>query len=67
MGGHPRLLLFPALFPALLFLVSLAGVLPAQPLMDRVLTMLGRVAPEDVVAIARQQFAQITGRPVSAS
>jgi membrane protein len=54
---------FLALFPALLFLVSLAGVLPAQPLMDRVLTMLGRVAPEDVVAIARQQFAQITGRP----
>jgi membrane protein len=54
---------FLALFPTLLFLVSLAGVLPAQPLIDRALTMLGRVAPADVVAIARQQFVQITGRP----
>ena len=54
---------FLALFPALLFVVSLASVLPVQPLIDRIAAILGHVAPEDVVAIARQQFVQITDRP----
>ena len=54
---------FLALFPALLFVVSLAGVLPVGPVLDRVVAMLSRVAPGDVVAIARQQFVQIARQP----
>src|SRR5438045_9619774 len=54
---------FLALFPALLFGVSLAGVLPVDHLIDRIVTMLSRVAPGDVVAIARQQFVQIARQP----
>src|SRR5438046_2930212 len=54
---------FLALFPALLFGVSLAGVLPVNHLIDRIVTMLSRVAPGDVVAIARQQFVQIARQP----
>jgi len=54
---------FLALFPALLFVVSLAGMLPVQDLIDRIVTMLSRVAPGDVVAIARQQFMQIARQP----
>jgi membrane protein len=54
---------FLALFPALLFIVSLAGVLPVQHLLDRMVITLSRVAPGDVVAIAEEQLAQITSRP----
>jgi membrane protein len=54
---------FLALFPALLFVVSLASVLPVQDLIDRIVTILSRVAPGDVVTIARQQFVQITRQP----
>jgi membrane protein len=54
---------FLALFPALLFVVSLAGVLPVEHLLDRMVGILSRVAPGDVVAIARQQFAQIAQEP----
>jgi len=54
---------FLALFPALLFVVSLASLLPVQHMIDRIVTMLSRVAPGDVVAIARQQFVQITRQP----
>jgi membrane protein len=54
---------FLALFPALLFVVSLASVLPVQDLLDRIVTILSRVAPGDVVTIARQQFVQITRQP----
>ena len=43
---------FLALFPALLFVVSLAGMFPVQHMIDRLVTMLSRVAPGDVVAIA---------------
>lgn len=50
---------FLALFPALLFVVSLAGVLPVERLLDRIVTMVSRVAPGDVVRIAQQQFVQI--------
>jgi membrane protein len=51
---------FLALFPTLLFVVSLASFLPVQPLIDRILEMLVRFAPRDVVAIARNQLVQIT-------
>jgi membrane protein len=54
---------FLALFPALLFVVSLASVLPVQHLIDRIVAMLSRVAPGDVVAIAQRQFVQITRQP----
>jgi membrane protein len=54
---------FLALFPALLFVVSLASLLPVQHMIDRIVTMLSRVAPGNVVAIARQQFVQITRQP----
>jgi membrane protein len=56
---------FLALFPALLFAVSLASVLPIQHMIDRIVTILSRIAPGDVVAIARQQFVQITRQPHS--
>ena len=51
---------FLALFPALLFVVSLASFLPVQALIDKVLDMFVRFAPGDVAAIARDQFVQIT-------
>lgn len=54
---------FLALFPALLFLVSLAGVLPVDDLLTRIVTILSRVAPGDVVTIARRQFLQIARAP----
>jgi membrane protein len=54
---------FLALFPALLFVVSLAGVLPVDHLLDRIVRMLSRFAPGDVVGIARQQFVQIARQP----
>jgi membrane protein len=54
---------FLALFPALLFVVSLAGVLPVEHLIDRVVAMLSRIAPGDVVAIARRQFTEIARAP----
>jgi membrane protein len=51
---------FLALFPALLFVVSLASFLPVQPLIDRFLNVFVRFAPGDVVAIAHNQLVQIT-------
>lgn len=54
---------FLSLFPALLFVVSLASVLPVEHLLDRIVAMLSRVAPGDVVGIARQQFVQIARQP----
>jgi membrane protein len=54
---------FLALFPALLFVVSVASFLPIQHLIDQVVDLVGRVAPGDVVAIAREQLLQITGKP----
>ena len=40
---------FLALFPALLFLISLATFFPVANLMDEVVRALGRVAPPDVL------------------
>jgi membrane protein len=54
---------FLALFPGLLFVVSLASLLPVQHMLDRIVTILSRVAPGNVVAIAQQQLIQITARP----
>jgi len=54
---------FLALFPALLFVVSVAGFLPIQHLVDRVVDLVGRFAPGDVVTIARDQLLQITDKP----
>jgi membrane protein len=54
---------FLALFPALLFVVSVAGFLPIQHLIDEVVDLVGRFAPGDVVTIAREQLLQITDKP----
>jgi membrane protein len=54
---------FLALFPALLFVVSMASFLPIQQLVDQVVEMVSRIAPGDVVAIAREQLLQITDKP----
>src|SRR3984957_12180755 len=54
---------FLALFPALLFVVSVASFLPIQHLVDQIVDLVGRFAPGDVVAIARDQLLQITDRP----
>lgn len=51
---------FLALFPALLFVVSLASFLPVQTLIDQILDTFVRFAPGDVAAIARDQLVQIT-------
>jgi membrane protein len=52
---------FLALFPALLFLIALAGFLPAGDLVARVVTMLQNAAPPEVIAIIRDQLTQIAG------
>jgi membrane protein len=54
---------FLAVFPALLFVVSVASFLPIQPLIDQVVDLIARVAPGDVVVIARDQLLQITEEP----
>jgi membrane protein len=54
---------FLALFPALLFVVSVASFLPIQHLIDQFVDTVGRFAPGDVVAIAREQLLQITDKP----
>jgi membrane protein len=51
---------FLALFPALLFLIALAGLLPAEDLIGQVMGRLQGVAPPDVVEIIREQLVQIT-------
>ncbi len=54
---------FLALFPALLFVVALAGSLPVQHLVDVVVGSLARVAPGDVLVIVREQLVQIADGP----
>src|SRR5579872_919870 len=51
---------FLALFPALLFFVALASVLPIDQFADHVLTAVSRFAPSDVVNLIRDQFVQIS-------
>ncbi|MCX6538473.1 MAG: YihY/virulence factor BrkB family protein [Acidobacteria bacterium] len=56
---------FLALFPALLFVVALAGSLPVQQLIDEVVGNLARVAPDDVLILVREQLVQIANGPPS--
>jgi membrane protein len=56
---------FLALFPALLFVVCVASFLPIQHLIDQVVDLVGRFAPGDVAAIARDQLVQISDKPHS--
>jgi membrane protein len=51
---------FLALFPALLFMVALIGFLPVGDVMNTILSMLGRVAPHDVLTIIEDQVTKIT-------
>jgi len=53
---------FLALFPALLFLISLASFFPVANLMDEVVTAMGRVAPPDVLDFLLQQMKQLSNR-----
>ena len=48
-----------ALFPALLFLVALVGCLPIQNAMAELLSVLGTVAPREVVDLLRAQLGDI--------
>jgi membrane protein len=50
---------FLALFPALLFLVALAGFLPLGNAVETVTTTLARVAPAEVIEIIRNQLLTI--------
>jgi len=54
---------FFALFPTLLFAVSLASVLPVQNGIDRGVRLLSRFAPGDVLSIAREQLVAVTEEP----
>ena len=54
---------FFALFPTLLFAVSLASVLPVQNGIDRGVRLLSRVAPGDVLSIAREQLVAVADKP----
>jgi membrane protein len=51
---------FLALFPALLFLIALAGVFATQDLVTRIVDMLGGVAPPDVINIVREQLISLS-------
>lgn len=53
---------FFALFPALLFVISIASFFPLQSLMDNVVQMLSRVAPADVITIVTDQMAKLSDR-----
>lgn len=53
---------FLALFPALLFLISLASFFPVTNLMDEVVGALGRVAPPDVLDFLLQQMKQLSNQ-----
>jgi membrane protein len=53
---------FFALFPALLFLISVASFFSLRPIIDNVVEMLGRVAPPDVIKIVTDQLRQLSDR-----
>ena len=50
---------FFALFPALLAVISIASFFPVQNLIDEITSMLGRVAPDDVLKIVAEQITKI--------
>lgn len=62
-AGELAFFWFLALFPALLFIVALAGSLPVQHLVDSAVASLARAAPADVLVLVRQQIAQIAQGP----
>jgi membrane protein len=62
-AGELAFFWFLALFPALLFVVALAGSLPVQHLIDVVVQSLARVAPGDVLVLVREQLVQIAHGP----
>src|SRR5512142_163342 len=51
---------FLALFPALLFLISIATFFPVANLMDNVVQTIGRVAPHDIVQFLLDQMKQLS-------
>jgi membrane protein len=51
---------FLSLFPALLFLVSLASFFPVVNLMDEAVRYLGRIAPPDIVSFFLEQIHKIS-------
>ncbi len=53
---------FLALFPALLFLISLASFFPITNLMDEVVRTIGRVAPPDVLKFLLEQMGKISNQ-----
>jgi membrane protein len=52
---------FLALFPALIFIISLMAYLPLQSALESALARLGQIAPSPVVAIIRQQIHSLSG------
>jgi membrane protein len=62
-AGELAFFWFLALFPALLFVVALAGTLPVRHLVDVVVESLARVAPGEVLALIRGQLAHIAHQP----
>jgi membrane protein len=52
---------FLAVFPALLFIISLMAYLPLQSSLDPMLNRLGQIAPPPVVSLLRQQINTLSG------
>jgi membrane protein len=53
---------FFALFPALLFVISVASFFPLQNLVDNIVNTLSRVAPRDVIKIVTTQMQQLSNQ-----
>src|SRR5438094_2952269 len=53
---------FFALFPALLFLISVATFFPLHTLIPDVIALLGRVAPRDAIEFINKQLIDLSGR-----
>ncbi len=51
---------FFALFPALLFVISVASFFPLATMMDQVVEILARVAPREVIEIVRTQLGELS-------
>jgi len=52
---------FFALFPALLAVISIASFFPVEDLTQRIVGLLARVAPQEVISLVRDQLAKISG------
>ncbi|MCC7009645.1 MAG: YihY/virulence factor BrkB family protein [Acidobacteria bacterium] len=50
---------FLALFPALLFLIALAGLFASADVINQIVAMMGGAAPPDVIAIVREQLLKL--------